>query len=85
MTTLQTHLEPTEHDEEQYEGDVPSDAMLAQLRTDLDEAEAAVERARSEIVAAMNLALAGGVTMTHIAGAVGWSRQWCYSAISRWG
>lgn len=80
MTTLQT---PQDMDQE-FDGDVPSDAALAQLRADLDAAELAVEQARTAIVTAMTSALAGGVTMTHIAGAVGWSRQWCYSAISRW-
>lgn len=62
----------------------PSDVVLAGYRHDVDAAEERLLQARTDMADAMRRAIDGGVTMTHIAGVTGWTRQWCHTAIKRW-
>lgn len=64
--------------------DDPSDSWLALQRTVVDSLEADLHRERTLLAQAMKNALDSGATMTHVARTVGWSRQWCYAALSRW-
>lgn len=62
----------------------PTDSRLQRLRENLDETEARLVETRVEMAQAIQAATENGVTMTHVAHVVGWSRQWCYNAVSRW-
>jgi hypothetical protein len=68
-----------DHDE------APTDADLLALRHQVDAAEHALTEARRAVHDGMRAALDDGVTMTHVARITGWSRQWCYAVLERWG
>lgn len=62
----------------------PTDQALRDLKARVDQLEEATWNARTNLGEAVRSAIAGGVTVTHVAQVCGWSRQWTHQVISRW-